>query len=166
MTLDDMWTRALANLLCAAYYGDVSLVDVWSAISKEMPEEYWLDDETLMTNTLKLLKHCLEEGYLVAGETFRSAPEPPPGLSPEEKRRWEEEYVREHGPMFDWRPWDMGHSEALKKIAREWKAIEQPFSDTAAMYGIVTLVPTIKARREYDWLHKKLRLDEEKDEDD
>jgi hypothetical protein len=71
MTLDEMWTRALAYLLAWAYDDDVSLVHVWSAISTKMPEEYWSDKETHMTNTLKLLEHCLKEGYLVAGETFR-----------------------------------------------------------------------------------------------
>ena len=166
MTLDEMWTRALAYLLGWAYDDDVSLVHVWGAISNKMPEEYWLDDENHMTNTLKLLEHCLKEGYLVAGETFRIGPEPPPGLSPEEELRWYHAYVREHGPTLDWRPWDMGYSEALKKIAREWKAIQEPFSDPTAMYCIVTLVPTLKAMREYERLHKQLKLDEEKEDED
>jgi hypothetical protein len=166
MTLDEMWTRALADLLAWAYDDNVSLVHVWGAISNKMPEEYWLDDETHMTNTLKLLEHCLKEGYLVAGETFRIAPEPPPGLSPEEELRWYQAYEREHGPPFGWRPWDMGYSEALKKIAREWKAIEQPFSDPTAMYCIVTLVPTLKAMRKYERLRKQLKLDEEQEDED
>jgi len=101
----------------------------------------------------------------VAGETFRIGPEPPPGLSPEEELRWYQAYRREHGPAFDWRPWDMGYSEALKKIAREWKAIEEPFSDPTAMYCIVTLVPTLKAMREYERLHKQLKLDEEQEDE-
>jgi hypothetical protein len=169
MTLDEMWTRALAYLLGWAYDDDVSLVHVWSAISTKMPEEYWSDKETHMTNTLKLLEHCLKEGYLVAGETFPLGPlppEPPPGLSLVEQLRWESAYCGDQGPKFGWRPWDMGYSEALKKIAREWKAIQEPFSDPTAMYCIVTLVPTLKAMREYDRLHKQLKLDEEKEDED
>jgi hypothetical protein len=169
MTLDEMWTRALAYLLGWAYDDDVSLVHVWGAISTKMPEEYWLDDETHMTNTLKLLEHCLKEGYLVAGETFPLGPlppEPPPGLSLVEQLRWESAYCGDQGPKFGWRPWDMGYSEALKKIAREWKAIQEPFSDPTAMYCIVTLVPTLKAMREYERLRKQLKLDEEKEDED
>ena len=76
MTLDHHWKRALAHLLCAGYYGDVSLVDVWSAIMHEMPEEYQSTDEKLMESSLQLLRHCLEEGYLVAGEPFLLGPCP------------------------------------------------------------------------------------------
>jgi hypothetical protein len=166
MTLDEHWERALAYVLCLACYDDVSLVDMWSAIAKELPEEYHSTNEAWIANTLELLKHCLKEGYLVAGETFRIAPEPPPGLSPEEELRWYQAYRRDHGPAFGWRPWDMGYSEALKKIAREWKAIQEPFSDPTAMYCIVTLVPTLKAMREYERLRKQLKLDEEKEDED
>jgi hypothetical protein len=166
MRSDSDWNRALADILASAHYGDVPLCYIWSAVIDASSDESQISDEELMERTLRLLKHCLAEGYLVAGETFRIGPEPPPGLSPEERLRWYHAYVREHGPTLDWRPWDMGYSEALKKIAREWKAIEQPFSDPTAMYCIVTLVPTLKAMREYERLHKQLKLDEEQEDDD
>jgi hypothetical protein len=160
-----MWKRALAYLLNWAEDDNVFLVDVWSAISTKMPEEYSSDNETHMTNTLKLLKHCLEEGYLVAGDTFQIGPDLPPGLTPEEEIRWAFAYSDQHGPRFDWRPWDMGSSEAIKKIERDWRAIDEPFSSVTAMYGIVTLVPTLKAKLEYDRLYKELKLDEGEDDD-
>jgi hypothetical protein len=166
MRSDYDWNRALADILASAHYGDVPLCYIWSAVIDASSDESQISDEELMERTLRLLKHCLAEGYLVAGETFRIAPEPPPGLSPEEELRWYQAYRREHGPTLDWRPWDMGYSEALKKIAREWKAIEKPFSDPTAMYGIVTLVPTLKAMREYERLRKQLKLDEEKEDED
>jgi hypothetical protein len=166
MRSDYDWNRALADILASAHYGDVPLCYIWSAVIDASSDESQISDEELMERTLRLLKHCLAEGYLVAGETFRIGPEPPPGLSPEERLRWYHAYVREHGPTLDWRPWDMGYSEALKKIAREWKAIEKPFSDPTAMYGIVTLVPTLKAMREYERLRKQLKLDEEKEDED
>jgi hypothetical protein len=166
MRSDYDWNRALADILASAHYGDVPLCYIWSAVIDASSDESQISDEELMERTLRLLKHCLAEGYLVAGETFRIGPEPPPGLSPEERLRWYHAYVREHGPTLDWRPWDMGYSEALKKIAREWKAIEKPFSDPTAMYGIVTLVPTLKAMREYERLRKQLKLDEEEEDED
>ncbi len=166
MRSDYDWNRALADILASAHYGDVPLCYIWSAVIDASSDESQISDEELMERTLRLLKHCLAEGYLVAGETFRIGPEPPPGLSPEERLRWYHAYVREHGPTLDWRPWDMGYSEALKKIAREWKAIEKPFSDPTAMYCIVTLVPTLKAMREYERLRKQLKLDEEKEDED
>ena len=166
MRSDYDWNRALADILASAHYGDVPLCYIWSAVIDASSDESQISDEELMERTLRLLKHCLAEGYLVAGETFRIGPEPPPGLSPEERLRWYHAYVREHGPTLDWRPWDMGYSKALKKIAREWKAIEQPFSDPTAMYCIVTLVPTLKAMRKYERLRKQLKLDEEQEDDD
>jgi hypothetical protein len=172
MTLDHHWKRALAHLLCAAYYGDVSLVDVWSAIMHEMPEEYQSTDEKLMESSLQLLRHCLEEGYLVAGEPFPIGPlppDPPPGLPFDEQMEWQRQWRAAQGlgdeSAFGWRPWDMGYSEALKKIAREWRGIAQPFAEPTAMYCIVTLVRTSIARWRYDRLKKELKLDEEKDED-
>jgi hypothetical protein len=166
MRSDYDWNRALADILASAHYGDVPLCYIWSAVIDASSDESQISDEELMERTLRLLKHCLAEGYLVAGETFRIGPEPPPGLSPEERLRWYHAYVREHGPTLDWRPWDMGYSGALKKIAREWKAIEKPFSDPTAMYCIVTLMPTLKAMREYERLRKQLKLDEEKEDED
>jgi hypothetical protein len=169
MRSDYDWNRALADILASAHYGEVPLCYIWSAVIDASSDESQISDEELMERTLRLLKHCLEEGYLVAGETFPLGPlppEPPPGLSLVEQLRWESAYCGDQGPKFDWRPWDMGYSEALKKIAREWKAIEKPFSDPTAMYCIVTLVPTLKAMREYERLRKQLKLDEEKEDED
>jgi hypothetical protein len=163
MVIDKRWKRVLAKLLGWAYYDDVFLVNVWSVI----PDEYQLDNKTHMRLTLELLKHCLEEGYLVAGETFRVGPpppEPPPGLSVVEKAKW----IFAHRPKeicFDWRPWDMGYSEAVEKIRREWQAIDKPFEDPTAMYGLVTLAPTLKGLREYERLRHELRLDQENDDE-
>jgi hypothetical protein len=164
MVIDERWKRILAELLGWAYsawlYHDyIFLVNVWSVI----PDEYGLDDETYMRLTLELLRHCLEEGYLVAGKTFRvgpPTPEPPPGLSVVEKAKW----IFAHSPKetyIDWRPWDMGYSEAVEKIRREWQAIDKPFEAPEAMYSIVALVPTAKGLREYERLRKELHLDEE-----
>jgi hypothetical protein len=166
MELNEHWKRALTDVLACAHYGDVELVDVWSAVTNEMPPEYSHDSDTLMKNTLELLKYCLEEGYLVAGETYPLVPLTA-GARTDEPAEQQPPSDKPHRPKpkVAWRPWDMGYSEALKKIEEEWRAIEKPFEDVTAMYGIVTLMPTLQALREYERLREEVRLDEEADDD-